>query len=510
MQGWRARLISGLLLILLAAGCSETFTPPLDSPSPPPPSPSPLVLVTAAPLLPTAGLAVITPTPNLLPPAPTLAPSATPMPITPIQPSYKLVADVNARAHTVVVTATVGLTVPETRDLVFNINALQERGLFQLRELRVNNAAANFYAVGVWLYVPLPAVVRPADRLEVTFAYALTLPHIAPEAEGWHGSLGWTPRQINLGDWYPTLALYAPGQGWVTHSPSVLGEYQMAEAADFDVTLRATGFAAEPLILGSGQPGDCAPAHCFTLSGGRFVAYMLSDQMESRSITTAGGITVTSAYFWGHYLPGRAALEVAATALENYSQRFGAYPYPTFALVEGDFYDGMEYSGLSFVGESYYSGYDTTANNWLTAITAHETAHQWWYSLVANDQALEPWLDEALCTYSEVLYLEAAHPKVVANWWHWRIDTRKPAGPVNGSVYAFDAFRPYVNAVYLRGAEMLQTMRQAVGDERFFAFLRAYTQAKAGRVAHAADFWQAYTDVGGDAAAIQAIYFREP
>src|SRR5690606_28129598 len=37
-------------------------------------------------------------------------------------------------------------------------------------------------------------------------------------------------------------------------------------------------------------------------------------------------------------------------------------------------------------------------------VTAHEVAHQWWYSMVGNDQTLFPWLDEALTEYSVALY----------------------------------------------------------------------------------------------------------
>lgn len=35
------------------------------------------------------------------------------------------------------------------------------------------------------------------------------------------------------------------------------------------------------------------------------------------------------------------------------------------------------------------------------ANAAHETAHQWFYSLVGNDQARDPWLDEGLATWPE-------------------------------------------------------------------------------------------------------------
>ena len=44
----------------------------------------------------------------------------------------------------------------------------------------------------------------------------------------------------------------------------------------------------------------------------------------------------------------------------------------------------------------------------------HETAHQWWFEQVANDQAQQPWLDESLATYSERIYYENIHPDLVS------------------------------------------------------------------------------------------------
>ena len=178
--------------------------------------------------------------------------------------------------------------------------------------------------------------------------------------------------------------------------------------------------------------------------------------------------------------------------------------------VEGDFYDGMEYSGLSYVGAGYYSEYDGTPRNLLTIISAHEVAHQWWYNQVGNDQAHEPWLDEALCTYSEPLFLARRYPDAVDWWWGFRIDYFGPQGAVNSTIYDHADFRGYVDAVYLRGAQMLRAMHTALGEERFLAFLRAYAAAQTGRLATAADFWAAYADAGGDPAAIQAEYFANP
>ena len=50
---------------------------------------------------------------------------------------------------------------------------------------------------------------------------------------------------------------------------------------------------------------------------------------------------------------------------------------------------------------------------------------------VANDQALEPWLDEALCTYSEKLYLETYAPQALDWWLQVRLLYYQPRGYVD-------------------------------------------------------------------------------
>jgi hypothetical protein len=76
---------------------------------------------------------------------------------------------------------------------------------------------------------------------------------------------------------------------------------------------------------------------------------------------------------------------------QSYSTRFGPYPWSTYtAAVVSDFaVGGYEYPTLVFLGSASEHQ------------AAHETAHQWFYSLVGNDQARDPWLDEALAAWSE-------------------------------------------------------------------------------------------------------------
>jgi aminopeptidase N len=122
-------------------------------------------------------------------------------------------------------------------------------------------------------------------------------------------------------------------------------------------------------------------------------------------------------------------------------------------------------------------------------LVAHEAAHQWWYGLVGNDPALEPWLDESLAIYSELIYLERAYPEEPSDWW-WilRLEEFRPLeGNVDDDVYDHTGYRPYVNAVYLRGAELMRDLRIAMGGEAFFDALREYVARYGGQVVTGAD-----------------------
>jgi len=86
----------------------------------------------------------------------------------------------------------------------------------------------------------------------------------------------------------------------------------------------------------------------------------------------------------------------------------------------------------------------------LVSLTAHEIGHQWWFGAVGNDQVHEPWLDEPLATYGELLFYETFYPTYAAWWWDSHIGQWTPAGPVDRSIHDFGGTWPYVRDIYGR------------------------------------------------------------
>jgi aminopeptidase N len=196
-----------------------------------------------------------------------------------------------------------------------------------------------------------------------------------------------------------------------------------------------------------------------------------------------------------------------ATASRTFGNILGPYQQASMSVVETDLNDGLESHGLFFLTRNFYNAYDGTPGNNLVLIGAHETAHQWFYGAISSDQAREPWLDEALCTYAELLFYETNYPGYVNWWWNARIRYYSPSGWVDTRLYNSGNFRAYVNAVYLRGALFLHDLRLRMGDAAFFAFLRDYYNRHNGYLATADTFFSVLADHTTNADDLIQSYF---
>jgi aminopeptidase N len=116
--------------------------------------------------------------------------------------------------------------------------------------------------------------------------------------------------------------------------------------------------------------------------------------------------------------------------------------------------------------------------------TTHEVAHQWFYSLVGNDQGRDPVLDEGLATYVQA-ELDRIWP-FFANLPDPRSLLRRTGEPMT---YWRDRPRGlYALAVYVNGARMLRALGHPADVT---CALRRYVAANAYGIATQADLARA-------------------
>jgi peptidase M1-like protein len=499
-------LSSFLFLFFLLSSCSpQAPTPAVFTATPPPP---PTEVPPTSPSLPTE-------TPTAVP---TVAPDLQ-------HPQYLLDLQLNYASKAATVNETI--TYPNwTGEMLNNLVLAVEPNLwsggFSLKSLAIDDQPITNYTLenlSQRLEIPLPQPLQPSGTLKITITYGLILPQMQAYSnpnEVRPQIYGYSEKQANFVDWYPFVVPYIPGQGWLLHNPWFYGEHLVYDLADFDVTVTFTD-GANPQIAASGaevKPSieEVTPSgvvnHRFVLEAGRTFALSISDFFKVAT-QTVGDVTVYSYYFGIYDRPGEAMLQTTVEAMQTYSERFGPYRHKTLTAVQGDFNDGMEFSGLYFISRDYFNLYDGTPKNYLITIAAHETAHQWWFDAVGNDQALEPWLDEALATYSERIYYETVHPDLVDWWWGYRYFEFLKAGDVDTAIYDGGGQRPYWDKVYLTGARFLEDLRQRVGDEIFFAFLKDYYTQYAGKRATGADFFRVFHEhTAADITDLMAKYFK--
>ena len=345
--------------------------------------------------------------------------------------------------------------------------------------------------------IPLHQPLFPGEEIVFSLNYDLSLPSPTPSTETRPVLFGYTPRQANLVDWYPFVPPYITGRGWLAHQPGYFGEHLVYSLADFQVDIQLHDERDDLIIAASAPAETSAGWHHYRLNNARNFAWSVSPEYEVMR-EKVGEVEVINYVFPVHKTAGERVLQTTVEALTLYGELYGTYPRSQLSVVEADFLDGMEFDGLYFLSSGFYNLYQGEPGEYLVAIAAHETAHQWFYASVANDQALDPWLDEAICTYNERIYYEQLYPEALDWWWAYRINYYEPKGWVDGSIYNPGGYRAYRDAIYLNGALFLEDLRQLVSDEIYFSFMKAYVANYQGTIVTADDFFDLlnqFTDV---------------
>ena len=323
------------------------------------------------------------------------------------------------------------------------------------------------------LRVQLPATLAAGGKVSVTVRYG-GKPHVAKHAP-WDGGFVWS----HTADGQPWVASAVEGEGCDLFWPCIDQPQGEPDLVDTWITVPKTLAApGNGVLVGITDQGDQHTYHwrakhpdtyAISINVGPFK--LLKGDYASRYGNT---IPLELWYLPEHAEGAQRLFGEFPRMLDFFEQQIGPYPFgdEKMGVVETP-HLGMEHQTLNAYGNRYRKngyGYDS--------LLQHEFAHEWFGNQLTNADWDDMWLHESFGTYMQPLYSQYLNGDMdYFSWLHeLRLKLRNRHPIVSGSSRAEEQVYSETEGpgqdIYNKGALMLHTLRQLIGDQAFFGSIR--------------------------------------
>ncbi len=168
--------------------------------------------------------------------------------------------------------------------------------------------------------------------------------------------------------------------------------------------------------------------------------------------------------------------------LDAYINAYGPYPFSKVGYNCVTFNSGaMEHATAITIGKAFINGSLTYETLW-----AHELSHMWWGDKVTCETAEDMWLNEGFASFNEAYVTQILYgDSLYKNWI--RTNHRKMLQLAHTSLYDgsyltmnnIPSNYTYGAHVYQKGADVIHTLRNYMGDSLFFAGSQYYMNNRA-------------------------------
>jgi aminopeptidase N len=348
--------------------------------------------------------------------------------------------------------------------------------------IRVDGAGAPAGAPGSLVEVPLPSCVDPGDSIDAELAFSLVLGEDAEERTG----RSQDERSVWLATAFPLLA-WERERGWA-RDPAVNLFGEMAVSEDFRLERLDVIAPADLDVLSTGTlqgrtegPRPGTATHRYAADAVRDIAVTVGDydvvERDVDGIRLHVGVPTV-----GVNETAEALADQQEASLRGMTALLGPFPYLDLSVtVVPAVATGIEFPGAILYGDLGLGRRETIT---------HETAHMYFYALVGNNQARDPWLDESFATYAQAIVDGQAT----------RFGGFTPPPYADGQLgqpMTYWATQPqtYGPGVYGQGAQALLQAREAVGAAAFDEAIRRYIADNAHQVATPDDVLKALREL---------------
>lgn len=360
-------------------------------------------------------------------------------------------------------------------------------GALDITAVSVNGKSVDAVIAGAdknVLTVALETALDPTDGVSVAIEYTFKLPKVKHR-------LGYTDKSVNLANFYPIACVYRDG-AFVADPYYSIGDPFFSECADYDVTLTVpAGYeCAATGVVKDKTDGEDTVTYNIQAQNVRDFAAVVGKYQKMSGLA---GSTIVNYYYHTDSDP-EGSLKAAIDSMNVFGEMFGAYPYTEYSVVQTGFLQGgMEYPCLSMIS-------DAVSGDVARDVIVHETAHQWWYGLVGNDEVKYAWLDEALAEYSTMMFYEkaegynytfSAKRADALSAYMLYCETFKNNGlgdtSMDRSLDGYEGEIEYSYMTYVKGALMLDDIRNTIGSDAFVSGLKRYVADKKYEIAEPQD-----------------------
>jgi hypothetical protein len=324
---------------------------------------------------------------------------------------------------------------------------------------------------GLAARLPLSAPLAPGQRADLAVDFTGRADAGAEQGARY----GLTHGVMIAPTFYPLIPRIVNGQ-WQSQWPASSGDVSNSDTAFYAYRVTAPAglaIAASGVVVDQSQSG--ATQSQTVLTGPMRDIALAVGGLRLTQRALADGVKVNVWVLPEHAAQAQQLLDEGASQLQNLDALIGPYPFGELDIVDSPgTYGGVEYPGLVFIGVvDVHGGFEEA--------TVHEVGHQWFYSLIGDDQLLQPWLDEAAASYTELLYAEKVHgadaaQPYLAFFQDEANSASNPGQPIGLPVDQYAGLNDYTAIVYGKGALFFDALRHQLGDATFFKFLRDYYQ----------------------------------
>jgi len=247
----------------------------------------------------------------------------------------------------------------------------------------------------------LASPLESGATAQIEFDFHAQLPKVFARTGFWGDDF------FMVGQWFPKIAVYDDlgWHSWPFHANAEffadLGAYDVDITVPKNFVVGATGLPVRTQEQGEQK------TESFHAEDVIDFAWTASPRYKTAT-RHVGEVEIVLLYQPEHVQYVERYLKVTGQSLEAYGQWYGPYPYPRITVVDppskviGAM--GMEYpmliaGGVGALGIPELPGGIVRE---VEVVVLHEMGHQWFYAVVATNEAEEPWLDEGLTDFASV------------------------------------------------------------------------------------------------------------